>query len=430
MGAGDRTLAAEGGNRQALSVSVASVFIPVFALWPVIAFLGGTGASLLAALAGLGALVFIRPRLRVSLPIVLLMAFLIWAGVTQIWSPTDQPIVSGDLLAGNFGVNSAVVKIGLLAALALVGVAAAQSAAPVSARRSLTAAQAGFALQVAGLVVIALFTQSLLQLFAPISDPLTAASVNITRNAVLCAPVLPVLLAPLWARRGVSGKLAALALAIAVAFLLQRLDASAGALGALAGTGGAGLAMVWPRRALAILLALAAALILAAPLWVWGLVDLGMGSLDSLHVSNQSRLWCWDWVLGRLGEAPLLGHGLQASKTWTLVLSELPGWHGPAIIADYPVVPGHPHNMPLQIWAETGLIGAVLAASGVLALAWQLREGDGVAKPARIAACMLVATILIPFCVSFSAWNDAFWGCVALSATAVVLMARAGRVFP
>ena len=186
---------------------------------------------------------------------------------------------------------------------------------------------------------------------------------------------------------------------------------------------------VFPKYGLRGLFTFAAAYLLSAPLLIGGLLGLVKAAGINLPGSFQSRAWSWEVVIGKIGEAPLLGHGIEASKTWQETYAEYPDWMAqlPDFWAYYPVVPGHPHNMALQIWAETGLIGATLASLAILVLGWTLPCSDRLRSDVRYATGGMLAAALCLFSFSYSVWNEAFWATLALAVSALLLLSRRVR---
>jgi hypothetical protein len=117
-----------------------------------------------------------------------------------------------------------------------------------------------------------------------------------------------------------------------------------------------------------------------------------------LPLSWQVRLDIWSYVGGRIGEAPLLGHGIDASRTIT----------GLGQVGDlqFPQVPLHPHSAPLQVWFELGAVGAgllaaTLAGGGLLA-GRTLRNQPAAAA----AACGSLSALAVLWSISYGAWQE------------------------
>jgi len=408
----------------------AHVFVPVFALVPVIAFLGGGGFSALLGLAGLGALIWLRPDWRPNLPALILFVFLIWAAVTETWSPGWQGWVSGSLTGGDFAIETAGLRILLTGLFALIVIGAALKVAPQATGLPLIVLRIGLLILLLVLGVASAMPAGFLGLFY--DDPLEIQREgiqNLIRAQIALAIFLPVITAPLWQAERWPPRLLAAVLSLAVLAMGIRVGAAAVVLGV-----GVSLmaVLVWQlsrRFAILAVTALPALLIAAAPLWMWALVMVGKSAGPSIGDSNLSRVWSWGDTLSRVAEAPIIGHGLQASQTWTKTFGDLEGFKGPDIFENFRVIPGHPHSMPLQIWAEAGLIGALLLAAAMLALSLKLAKGPASRNPGRLAGTMIAATAFAPFLVSYSVWNEAFWAMVALALAAVMLMSRVEEVW-
>ena len=104
----------------------------------------------------------------------------------------------------------------------------------------------------------------------------------------------------------------------------------------------------WPVWAPRVLGAGAAVLFLAAPAFVWATRQLGwFQALErEVPLSWSLRMGYWRHAADWIGDHPLRGWGIDASRMF-----------GPGITL-------HPHNGPLQVWLELGLIGATAAGSG------------------------------------------------------------------
>ena len=401
-----------------------------FVLWPLMGFLGGQGFTPLLILAALPALVLSRPGLRPAGYFLVISAFVVWAVASELWSPASKGIISGSLAGGDFAIRSAGLRLAMTAIFATIAIAGTLKIAQGSAQVSSRVVLGAFAVQ--GLLVAGsiLFAEPLLGLFygdAPIERG--EGVQNIARNANAFLLVLPILVAYLGVRPGIGWKLVGLGLTCVFAFLFTRADGQA----ALTGAGLMLLAMgfVWvlPRYGVRWLFFAAGAYIAAAPILFGGLIY-GLGKADlSLPGSFQSRVWSWDVVLGKIREAPLTGHGIAASKTWRETYADHPDWLArlPDFWATFPVVPGHPHNMGLQIWAETGAVGAVLCAIALILAGLRLPLGTNLRPDIRYATAGVLAAALSLFSFSYSVWNEAFWATLALVTCAIILLAKRER---
>ncbi|MGB6316987.1 MAG: O-antigen ligase family protein, partial [Litorimonas sp.] len=134
----------------------------------------------------------------------------------------------------------------------------------------------------------------------------------------------------------------------------------------------AGLALLavgwrWPRAGLRLSVGTLVASVALAPLV--GVASRVAGPLvaDRLPMSWDHRIRMWDYSLARILEAPLFGKGLDSSRT-------LQDDFTTRIGVDMPFVSLHPHNVGIQTWLETGLVGALLLSLALASLYRPLRR--------------------------------------------------------
>jgi len=146
--------------------------------------------------------------------------------------------------------------------------------------------------------------------------------------------------------------------------------------------------------------AMAATLFLSAPGVVWLTRKLGwFQELEaSVSLSWSQRMGYWRHAVDWIGDHPLRGWGLDASREFA-----------PGIVL-------HPHNGALQVWLELGLIGAVAAAVfwGVLLASLSRPERDA----GRAAAAATAGAYLVFSAVSFGVWQEWWLALGAVAATA------------
>ena len=80
--------------------------------------------------------------------------------------------------------------------------------------------------------------------------------------------------------------------------------------------------------------------------------------------------------------------------------------------------------MPLQVWAETGMIGASLAAIFLFFLGWRLKPPSEWSPISRFAAAGLIGVCAAVASFAYSMWNEAFWASAMLAAAVIFLQAR------
>lgn len=411
-------------------MSYAPVLAAAFVLWPLMGLLGGQGYSPLLAVAALPALALARPKWPPALYAVLALVFVAWAAASELWSPTSNGFISGSLFEGNFAIKASsfrIVLTALFGALAVAGaLRIAEGAAQVSARVMLGA----FAVQ--GLI-LAVSWLLLDQILAAVygDDPLERVNgiQNIGRNANAFALTLPILVAYLGARPGLLWKAAAGLLMIVSLLLFTQVDSQAAMFGIFFMLAAMSLVFVLRRQGFRVLFGGLAAYVAFAPLLIGALIKFLKTNGIALPGSFQSRAWSWEVVINKIVEKPLTGHGIAASKTWNETYADHPDWLAklPDFWAAYPVVPGHPHNMALQIWGETGMIGAALAALALLLLGFRLPKPEAMRADVRYAVAGLAGVAVSLFSFAYSVWNEAFWATLILAALAVILLSKRER---
>lgn len=411
-------------------MSYAPFLAAAYLLWPVMGLLGGQGYAPLLALAALPALFVARPGLKPAWPLLAVTALVAWAIVSETWSPASRGLASGSLLEGDFAVRSAALRIALTLVFAAVFMAGALKIQPGRAGVSARLMLGAFTVQ--GLLVVlsvALADRVLPLIYGDHPQRIGEGIQNISRNANAFALVLPVLAAYLGARRGIAWKaLALLVILISVAAFV-RADASAAMIGGLLMLLAFGIVRLFPRNGLRTLFLTVAAYIALAPVLIGGIIRVLSAAGVTLPGSFQSRVWSWEVVIGKIREAPLAGHGIEASKTWRETYADHPDWLArlPEFWTTYPVVPGHPHNMALQLWGETGAIGALLAALSVVLIGLRLPPADEIRTDVRYAAAGMLAVAVCLFSFSYSLWNEAFWASLVLAAGSLILLSRRQR---
>jgi O-antigen ligase len=120
------------------------------------------------------------------------------------------------------------------------------------------------------------------------------------------------------------------------------------------------------------------------------------------------RIGIWRFASQLIAHKPLLGYGLDASRV-------------------YPdQIPMHPHDAAIQLWLETGVLGALLAGLFWGWLFLRIRAvGQGDATWTA-AACGTASAYLLIGAVSFGVWQE-WWlalGAVAAAACGMVLQQR------
>lgn len=389
----------------------------VAALFCSLPFVALGGAALLGPVAFLASVVA-GPWLRLGrlarsggVALALLIAFVVWTGASQTWAlqPTPMALVS------------------LLGAAVLVMLAmAAGFGRPVDLDLVRRAATVGVGLLLTFLAIDAAFEFPIAQAIAPVDR---GGSLDLWLAVTQQATAL----AALWvwgaaamlvrdSRGGWGWATAVIFFAALVLIALTLPDRRVllalgiGLLPALA-------ALAWPRGTQAWTSVFAAVLALAAPLYLPSAAAFVCQQWRNFAHEEPPFVWLarldtWAYAAERIHEKLIQGWGLGASATFDETHS-LAGF-------TVPYMPGHPQSLPVQLWLETGAIGATLAA-GALA-AFGLRAGAALANDrlAASAAAGAMTTACVIAVTSVSAWDLSWWAGVALAAA----MVRSARGAP
>lgn len=116
-----------------------------------------------------------------------------------------------------------------------------------------------------------------------------------------------------------------------------------------------------------------------------------------LSLEHRFRMWAYSWE--RIIEHPWIGNGFDASRSYQDTFNVRGG-------LDMVIVSLHPHNAAMQIWLETGFIGAVLAA---MSIAFFIRPAAQFAQTPQRASALtgtMTAATLFGF-TTIGVWQ--FW---------------------
>jgi O-antigen ligase len=341
-----------------------------FVLLPAFSVGGALGVPVLICLAGALSL---RPSLlrqaveNRPLALMALLGFLALSIASAAWS--------------DYGALRQAAKIAVLVPLGLLFTAAA------AADRRLTRAAgvAAFAILAILLAVEALWSLPLNRA----AQPETASGEllrNVSRGATLLLALTFPAAATLMARGGRTwSRLGLLALA-AGGFISLQFGQFANTLAFAAGLIAFFTAFAAPRLAVWSTIAVLLAWLLAAPFatpFISSYFDPAQ-----LPYSWNARLEIWSYICERIREQPWIGHGLDAAR------------------AHEPQVPVHPHSASLQIWFETGVLGALFAATLFIVRGRALARGAGGNRPAAAAAAGALAALGVVANLSYNLWAE------------------------
>ena len=166
-------------------------------------------------------------------------------------------------------------------------------------------------------------------------------------------------------------------------------------------------AIIWPRRALQSVLCAGALWLLTAPVAMsLILAIIPDGLAEALPLSWQMRLVIWDNAIDFIAQAPVFGHGLDASR----ILSTTATIDG----FSFEALPLHPHNFGLNIWLETGSVGAGLFAVTLIALALAFEKRLPPA-PIRMSLAYAITAWLVMVMLGYGVWQEWHHGALSLA---------------
>ena len=165
------------------------------------------------------------------------------------------------------------------------------------------------------------------------------------------------------------------------------------------------------RFTLWLLIAGIAGWLIAAP---WATPALLNALGDHVPASWIQRGEIWRFVCERIAANPWLGEGLDASRHHTTIISGAPALGR---------IPLHPHSGSLQIWFETGAVGAGLAVLALIAVGMAGERAFRDQPPARGALCAVIASAGVIGNVSYGVWQE-WWIAALFAGVALAVSAR------
>lgn len=404
------------------------LFLPlvlIWGLWPIATFSGG---RLFAPYLFVCGLLFGWKFLRARPPahVLVLGLFLLWICLSAIWAPEQRPLISGSLIDGTFAIQAAQVRFLLTAAGVSLFVAAIVA---LDAKRTtgLMPVLIGLAVLAQMIILIWLATERDAIMLADGEGAVLPSPQSVGRNANLLAMALPLLLGLLVDRRAWRWALpAAVLLAAFGVWLIFEHDALAGLLGCALGGGLGAVLFTFRTNGFKLVLNSLAAATLTAPLLAKVLLGLIPPQTISMPLSAEQRLVIWQAALEKIGQKPVFGHGVNAVRHWDETFITRPDLlaHLDPILTNSRIFPNHVHNMPLQIWAETGAVGACLFALAAVLLGRVLPPPQSLSAGVKVAAAGIIGASLALFSLAYSAWDESFWASLALVICALIVLAR------
>lgn len=395
----------------------------VLSLWWAIAHDGTQGFSPGMGLIGILALpLLFWKRPTFSMDAIILLVLLIWVIATSFWSPAEGGSMIFEPKTGVWSLESDAFRVGITTLGFTYGYWALHQLDDKAYGRAVWAARIGLGIQ-AALLIGWLLAFDVFMNYGLSKTSAGELRQNMGRIINLSAIMIPVFVASL-PIRNLLIKGVIYALVFVGLFLIARrpeIDSQSAILALLAGAIAIGGGFLFGRQVFRVLGYLTAGLIMTIPALFLALVRFTEGKTADLPISFQSRLESYSYVIDRIGDRIFFGWGLGASATWDdEFIINVPGI-GPV---EYMSVPGHPHNGSLHIWAETGIIGALLLSGFVILLGERLARTASHSRELNAASAAVWAGALVMACFSYSLFNDAFWGAILLASTMILALSK------
>ena len=383
-------------------------------LTPIVALAGGLGFQAVGAFIGFaGILAWAADRtgatyLRSAWPVWILL-FLLWAWVSTLWSS-----YAGEIWAGN-----ASLLFGLMVALLFVPFVILKM--PERQKPVLVWTVIGAGLVGVAILLVDAMTGHGVSLWghpaAPGEDPihrLSQAEMDLGRGQVSYVQLLwpiAVLLALRLKRGWVLALLTFVALLLSAHFNSLMIIVPTAILAGIFAV----IAMWRPKLGLYLAFAVAISSVAFAPLlgWVSSFADVEFMRKIPLSWEHRLRMWAYSWEL--LQQAPLIGHGFDSSRAFDALKFRVPDGR------DITVMSMHPHNIGLQIWLETGVIGAVLAIGFLIALLKTALK-TCIESPRAFAVAGLIVSSATNGAVTVGVWQHWWWALIVLGVSLVCII--------
>lgn len=352
--------------------------------------------------------------------LIALAGVILWGGLSELWAETP---------------SLALVKAGALAGLAVAGILIVSAAARDGV--SVTLPLAGLAVAAAmALIEQASGMAPSRFLFEVIEGTVPGPSSVIPTRFKTGASLAVLIGLPLFFHLFALGRRGLSLVALSAPLVLIGVSSSnSAAIGFAAALGLGLLARLEPRLAgLALATAALAAFLLA------GLAGRMPDSRDLAeafpHLPNSAlhRSAIWHFAADKAMERPLLGWGLEASRSLPGGEDTIGVWirhtesDDSLYVMEVQALPLHPHNFAVQVWLETGVIGVALFASLLLllarAIARMVRENAAIAA-AALGGALPIAAVTVGLWQSW--WVSSLWLIAGLVVGLVAPRHRAGQ---
>ena len=395
------------------------VLIVIGILWPVIAFGGGQAFSLVLTLAGLLCIPFAVPRFKTHFYITGILLFLVFATASAKWSPRPFEFISYNFETWQFALRFDVLKLALILFWSGILISAAGTVEAGPARTIVTITTWAMFVQLILVALLTAFEPQVLKLFSFAMPEPGEGIQNISRNGIILALAAPFIVVGFGRQMSFSkALLVEILVLVAVVAVLAARGVNGPILSVGVGIAAVAVVRLFPSSGFKILGVGMAAVIMSAP-WVFGYLS---ASADAATASDSAewRLAIWKRVIEVINQDPVFGSGLGVLRT---IKDTVPSGE----FANHMLIPNHAHNFALQIWAETGGIGAGLFSLAILLFAFRLPAPRYLSVAGFLGAALAGQFISIGL-VSFDFWNDWFWACAGILGALIIIMAKAEAI--
>lgn len=386
----------------------------VWAIWPLAAITGGQAFSVLSPLVALLLLPQTLLKFRARAYMLPLVGFIVFTVLSAGWSPRDLTLIDIDIAHGKFNVRAEFLRVGLLLIWLAVIFAAANRMSEEGRRRVAAISQGSFLVLLLILTLITPVEGYIFDAVRPQYDT-TEGVQNVSRACELLAVAMPILLMGLMEGRP---RRVQVLFFILVAGLTIGICYWRGVDGALGAILAAVLAMlivhIMPRFGFRLLAIGLSGLVLAAPM-IFGLISRGADA-NTATSSLEHRRAIWQRTVEIIAENPVAGGGVGVLRTIDEPIAS-------GLFEGQSILPNHPHNMLLQLWAEMGLIGALLVSAAILLAGWRIQT-PGMMRRQGLRIAAFIGGMTAIACTSFDLWNDWWWASAGWLATLIIALPR------
>jgi O-antigen ligase len=273
-----------------------------------------------------------------------------------------------------------------------------------------------------GLALVALYLEPaldfpILSLFQNLAFVSAVSENRLNRGAVAVAILCWPASAFLWRR---AGPWVAMCLPAIVLGALAFLSSLSAGFGLIAAAATAIIATTHRRTGRIVLVAATLVAMAVSPLAGQKFYEAGLQDADWLPKSAAHRVEIWHFTVQRIMEKPVFGWGFDAARGMNRLTTD-------AEASGRNPIALHPHNAPLQILLELGIVGAMMA----LAIAWILIQRlETLPKRERILGQATYMAALAISCTAWGLWQNQWLALLVSAALAVSLTAPATQRSP